>query len=44
MTLECLQQVLRLDHGYKEEACTEPAFDDLWSDNWFRWFCELVEK
>jgi hypothetical protein len=41
MPLECLQQAVRLDPDYKEEASTEPAFDDLWSDNWFR---ELVEK
>ncbi len=29
MPLECLQQAVRLDPDYKEEARTEPAFDDL---------------
>ena len=41
IALEALQQAVRLDPDYKEEARTEPAFDELWSDNWFR---ELVGK
>lgn len=41
VALEALQQAIRLDPEYKEEARTDPAFDELWEDAWFR---ELVEQ
>ena len=40
VALEALQQAVRIDPAYREEARTEPAFDSLWTDNWFR---ELVQ-
>ncbi|NJL87337.1 MAG: tetratricopeptide repeat protein [Leptolyngbyaceae cyanobacterium SM1_1_3] len=41
MALEHLQQSIRLEPSYREEAKVEPAFDTLWEDDWFK---DLVRR
>ncbi|MEL6880692.1 MAG: tetratricopeptide repeat protein, partial [Cyanobacteria bacterium J06607_10] len=37
--LENLQQAVRLEPSYKQDALADEIFEDIWSDDWFK---ELV--
>ncbi|NJO66635.1 MAG: hypothetical protein HC832_03785 [Leptolyngbyaceae cyanobacterium RM1_405_57] len=38
--LENLQRAIGLNRRYRDDAKTDPSFDSLWEDEWFR---QLVE-